>query len=259
MNELRQILFRHMISSGSFRSAHCFLSFLPATATTNRLSLRACTGQTAVQRMQVMQRISSVSMGCFRGMAFTGQTAAHLPHRVHCFPACGWTSRPPKGRRSVFSGMGTGGSSLCASLSRITAPNCASLCASSSSGLPGGNLGDDAVLSDSADSRNGEISCFTRRIPQFGKRIPIRPIAVCAQQNGARTAAARLRQAGQRNLRNAPAEAGHRNQADIFFGKPRALLSVQRSERSMVSNRSEIAADNSPAALRTPPVGLKTS
>ena len=31
------------------------------------------------------------------------------------------------------------------------------------------------------------------------------------------------------------------------------------SERSMVSNRSEIAADNSPAALRTPPVGLKTS
>ena len=112
MNELRQSLFRHMISSGSFRSAHCFLSFLPATATTNRLSLRACTGQTAVQRMQVMQRISSVSMGCFRGMAFTGQTAAHLPHRVHCFPACGWTSRPPKGRRSVFSGMGTGGSSL---------------------------------------------------------------------------------------------------------------------------------------------------
>ena len=95
----------------------------------------------------------------------------------------------------------------------------------------GGNLGDDAVLSDSADSRNGEISCFARRIPQFGKRIPIRPIAVCAQQNGARTAAARLRQTGQRNLRNAPAEAGHRNQADVLFGKPRALLSVQRQRK----------------------------
>lgn len=212
-----------------------------------------------VQRMQVMQRISSVSMGCFRGMAFTGQTAGAFAASGTLLSRVRMDEQTAEGtQKRLFRNGNRRKLTLCEPVpnhrAELRQPSRILVIRSS-----GGNLGDDAVLSDSADSRNGEISRFARRIPQFGKRILIRPIAVCAQQNGARTAAARLRQAGQRNLRNAPPKQGTAIRQTSSSENLALFCPFSVSERSMVSNRSEIAADNSPAALRTPPVGLKTS
>lgn len=64
-------------------SSHTGLMQLSKTASNSLFKLRACTGQTATQRIQDIQRSVSVFSGCFIGIACTGHCAAHCPHCIH--------------------------------------------------------------------------------------------------------------------------------------------------------------------------------
>lgn len=79
---------------GSFRVLHFMEKAFSAIASITPFSLRACTGHTFTQRMQVMQRSSLVLFGASTGIAFTGQLATQIPQAVQALLAFGLNCTP---------------------------------------------------------------------------------------------------------------------------------------------------------------------
>ena len=72
------------------RREHTGSNFCVNAAMISGLMLRACFGQTDMQRMQEMQSVWSVSLGCSIEMAPTGHLAAQSPQATQLSSVIGF-------------------------------------------------------------------------------------------------------------------------------------------------------------------------
>ena len=85
-------------SSFSFRPEQAFFNFWEAAASITGFSLRACFGQTLIQRIQEIHLSLSVCLGLSDGIAPVGHFAAHNPQEPQLCEAPGISGIVPYSR-----------------------------------------------------------------------------------------------------------------------------------------------------------------
>lgn len=88
------MFFAYKNTSLLLRVLQAFLSFMLPAVRSALLTLLAFLGQTAIQRIQEMQALESVSDGFSKGIARTGHSFAQRPQLMQDFPAEGFIVYP---------------------------------------------------------------------------------------------------------------------------------------------------------------------